>query len=264
MRQVVPSYRWNDGNAATRMSVSLIAHEADTKFDGMSALPAIRTVDSSQVLPRVGGSTVTVVVALTVPTRAVMVAVPGAMPVMFPLPTTAIACAELLHSTVTPLHVVGVSVARTVSVMPGRSESVGRSSVMPVTHCGTVTVAVLVRPLTVAVMVVVPAAMAVTTPLGDTVATASLLLLHVGVRPVQFVCAIAADNVVVCPIGTDAVFGDTVTPVTRHCGGGVVLLSDPPQPTRTSTTAQPRSNRGDTRRSERRERDAGAAAGTVR
>ena len=81
----------------------------------------------------------------------------------------------------------------------------------------TVIVAVPVFPSLVAVIVAVPAPVAVTTPVEDTVATAVALVVQVIARPVSsapLASKVFAANGVVWPIVSAALGGDTVTDAT--------------------------------------------------
>jgi hypothetical protein len=163
-------------------------------------------------------------VAVVLPIDAVMVAVPADTAVTLPLATVAIAGAELVQVIVAAGHVDGVRVALMFAVNGTAMVNVAGLSVIAVTHGGTVTMALPCTLLTVAVIVLVPAAKAVTRPLLDTVATVWLELDQLGVSAPQFCCAIVAATVVVCAIGSVTVPGLTVTADTVHVAGGVGLL----------------------------------------
>jgi len=190
---------------------------------------ATLAVDGSTVtLPT--GTSVTVMVAVPdLPSLvAVIVAVPGSTPVTTP-PCDTVATSALLVLQVT---------CRPVSVFPDTSFVVAVSVVVPRTNIValdgetvtvetgtdvTVTVAVPVFPSLVAVIVTVPGATPVTTPLVDTVAIDEALVDHVTVRPVSvlpFTSLVVALNVDVPPTTTVAVDGVTVTVAT---GAGVTV-----------------------------------------
>ena len=110
-------------------------------------------------------------VADTLPTDAVMVAVPGATAVTFPFATVAMAFEELVHVIVAPGQLAGVAVA--VSAVVSGTEMVALDGLTDTaeTHGGTVICAEPCTPFTVALIVVVPCASAATRPAFDTVAT---------------------------------------------------------------------------------------------
>ena len=106
----------------------------------------------------------------------------------------------------------------------------------------TVIVAVPVIPSTVAVIVALPAATAVTTPAALTVATAGVPLLHVTARPVSaFPAASRAPATRDCvpPTTTLAEAGVTLTLATAAGGGGVVPPPPPPVPGSTGWVPPP-------------------------
>src|SRR5690348_16834887 len=91
----------------------------------------------------------------------------------------------------------------------------------------TVIVAVPLCPSLVAVMVAVPAPIAVTTPDVVTVATAPLLVDHVMARPVSVLplaSSVAAESVTVPPTDSDLLPGVTTTDATGVGAGGVTVI----------------------------------------
>lgn len=166
----------------------------------------------------------TVAVAVVLPMDAVMVAVPADTAVTLPLATVAIAGAELVHVIVAAGHVDGVRVALMFAVNGTAMVNAVGLSATAVTQGGTVTMALPCTLFTVAVIVLVPAARAVTRPLLDTVATVWLELDQLGVSAPQFCCVMVAATVAVCAIGTVTVPGLTVTADTVQFAGGVGLL----------------------------------------
>jgi hypothetical protein len=138
------------------------------------------------------GLTVMIAVAILVSLTAAMVATPGETAMISPLAeTVATPGASVLQSTVRlvsarPLESTSVAVAWV--VCPEMIELAARERVMVATGaCVTVSCALPLFPsvTAVAVMVVVPTAIAVTTPCVSTVAMPVLLELHVTARPVR-------------------------------------------------------------------------------
>ena len=195
------------------------------------------------------GVTVTVAVAaattvtVAVPVCPSLVAVIVVLPAVVPAVTTpvldTVATAVLLdvQVTVRPVSVVPfasfvVAVNCTVAVWPAVSVAVDGETVTVATGGGlTVIAAVPVLPSLVAVIVAVPWATAVTTPVTLTVATAVLLDVHVMVRPestLPFASVVVAVSVVVC-VGTNvAVDGVTVTVLTGAGAGALTVMADVP------------------------------------
>ena len=179
-------------------------------------------------MPTVLLVTVTVQVAVLLPSTVVtvIVAVPSAMAVTTPdAETVATAVLLLDHVTALFVAVLGATTAISVPVLPSSIESVVASSDTPVTDtvggggggaAVTVTVAVAGKlpSAVVTVMVAVPAATAVTTPVGETVATAPLDVAHVTDWFVAVMGKTLAVSVPVVPATSDSEPGVSVTPVT--------------------------------------------------
>jgi len=148
-----------------------------------------------------------------------MVAVPAPTAVTCPLALTMATAVSLdCHVTLRFVAFAGVAVAVSCSVSPFTISRVETPAIVtPVTGTVTLTVTLALRlpSAVLTVMVVVPPALAVTSPLAFTVATAVLLEVHVTLRFVAFVGATVADNCRVCPIVKLRVEAPAiVTPVT--------------------------------------------------
>jgi hypothetical protein len=154
--------------------------------------------------------------------------VPGATPVTTPPgDTVATAGALVAHVTVRPVRVLPLSslvVALNVTLLRTWMVAVPGLTVTVATGTGTTaTVAVPLLPSLLAVIVTVPGATPVTTPPGDTVATAGALVAHVTVRPVRVLplaSLVVALSVTLLCTQTVAVSGLTVTVAT---GTGVTV-----------------------------------------
>jgi len=179
-----------------------------------------------------GFTTVTAHLAVFLPSLVVtvIVAVPTFTAVTLPFEST-VAISVLLLFQVTALFVAsaGETVATSVAVCLVSSLSVVSDKETEVTRTFTgppVTVtsqnAVLLPSTVVTVMVAVPASIAATIPDALTIATASLLLLHVTLLFVALAGITVAVNAAVFPFTNAIVLGDSVTPVT-----GTVVLPPP-------------------------------------
>src|SRR5947207_448722 len=175
-------------------------------------------------LPGGGGAmTVIAAVPLLPSLVAVIVAVPTPAPVTSPV---AIVVLLLAHVTTrpasgVPLPSFGVATSCTVP-LTGTLAVAGATSTDATATSVTVIAAVPLLPSLVAVIVAVPTACAVTSPLALTVATAWLLLAQVTTRPdsgVPFASFGVAVSWTVAPMSTLAVAGLTLTVAT---GAGVV------------------------------------------
>ena len=162
------------------------------------------------------GATTTVQVADFPPAVAVIVAVPSPFAVTTPFESTvAIAVFELFQVTVLFVALLGDTVAFRVSFEPMSMVVEGLLRDTDATDTGlTVTVHEADLPPAVAVMVTVPTAFAVTTPLELTVATLVLELFHVTVPLDAFDGETVALIVVVEPTSTLVEVGLTVIAVT--------------------------------------------------
>jgi hypothetical protein len=177
--------------------------------------------------------TVTVHVAVKLPSCVVtvMVAVPAATPVTKPeVLTVATAVLPEIHDIVLFVAFDGMTVAVNWLVLATPIETVAGLSDTPVTAtlaAATVTaqVAVLAPSCVVAVIVAVPAAMAVTKPEVFTIAMAVLPELHVTVLLVAFAGRTVAVNWLVPPATMEAVVGLTLTLVTA-IGAAVTVMAD--------------------------------------
>ena len=132
--------------------------------------------------------TVTVAVPVWPSLAAVMVAVPSATPLTRPAPSTvATAPSLVVHVTVRPergFPFTSLRVAPSCTVAPIYTlAGLGLTVTEATARLVTVTAAVPLCPSLVAVMVADPTATPLTRPLGDTVAIALLLVVHVTVRP---------------------------------------------------------------------------------
>ena len=178
--------------------------------------------------------TVTVqVVLIPLTVLAVIVVLPGETAVTRPfVDTLAIAVFELVHVTVLSVALDGVTVAVSCCVLPISSVAAIGVTAMPVGRiCLTVTVHVVLIPLTVlAVIVVLPGAIAVTTPLVDTVAMAVFELVHVTVLSVALDGVTVAVSCCVLPTSSVAVVGVTVMPVGRTETGFTVTVHNAANP----------------------------------
>ena len=186
---------------------------------------------------------------------AVMLAVPGAIAVTTPLPlTVATPVLPLLQTIVRPestLSFASRSTAVAVVVLPTVRVEPPRVTDTLFTGAGdTVSVTTSLLPSLVPVMIALPAASAVTTPLAFTVATVVALLLHVTVRPVSTVpfdersTALACT---VCPTTIDESvsetstestgIGETVTVAVPLFPSLVAVITDVPTATAVMTPA---------------------------
>src|SRR5437879_42045 len=223
--------------------VLLLAH-VTTRPVSAAPLASFGVAESCTVCPTctlgVAGLTVTdatgtlVTVSAEVPFTpslvAVIVAEPAATPLTTPLPLT-VATAELLlaHVTTRPVNTAppasfGVAESRT--VCPTCTLGAAGLTVTDATGAFTVVIAVVpLMPSMVAVIVVGPAAMPLTSPLPSTVATPALLLTHVTARPVKGApvesCGVAA-NCTACATITVAAVGVIATVFT---GTGVTVTA---------------------------------------
>src|SRR5437773_3855237 len=135
-----------------------------------------------------GVVTVTLAVPLFPSLVAVIVAVPAATPVTSPPVETvaalALFVAQLMLRPLSAVPLASLGVAVSCTVAPTSSAGAGGATVTDATGTGvTVTVAVPLFPSLVAVIVAVPAATVVTSPLVETLATVEALDAHVTVRP---------------------------------------------------------------------------------
>ena len=152
---------------------------------------------------------------------AVMVAVPAAMAVTKPEELTLATFVSLdVHVTFLSVASAGETVAVSWKVPPAVSDSALELSETPVTETVAVwtvmvQVAVLLPSTEVAVIVAVPAAMAVTKPDELTLATDVLLLVHVTFLLVAFVGATVAVSWNVPPSVSDPALELSETPVTE-------------------------------------------------
>ena len=174
--------------------VSAVPAESFGVAVSCAVCPTVRLAVAGATATEATGIGVTVIPAvLLLPSLvAVMLAEPGAMPVTRPLGlTVATVVSPLLHVTVRPAKVppaesFGVAVSCTVCAT--RIEAVAGETATEATGTGvTVTAALPALPSLVAVIVAVPTAPLVTSPLLLTVATPGLLLTHVTDRPVSAV-----------------------------------------------------------------------------
>ena len=211
-------------------------------FDGVIVAVKVcvsPTVIDSDVLSRltpvtdtVAAFTVTAHVAVLAPSfvLTVIVAEPAAFAVTTPEEDT-VATEVLLEDQVTDLSVAfdGVTVAVKVSVSPTVMERELLFRLTPVTDtfaAWTVTehVAVFDPSVVVTVIVAVPAAFAVTTPLEDTVATVVLLEVHVTDLSVAFEGSTVAVKVSVSPTVMDRELLFRLTPVTDTFAADTVTV----------------------------------------
>jgi len=165
---------------------------------------------------------------------AVMVAVPAPTPVTTPvLLTVATAAFDDVHVTALLVAVAGVTVAVRDVVAPTATEADTGDTDTDVTGWVTVTVAIPFFPepsAAVAVIVTLPAAWPVTTPVLFTVATAAFDELHVTPLSVAFDGVTVAVSVVDAPTWIDADVGLTVTPVTSTGSSVTMTEADPDCP----------------------------------
>ena len=173
----------------------------------------------SKVTPVTGTFTVTVQLAVLLPSTVVTVILADPAPIAVTTPsasTVATEVFELLQVTSLLVAVVGLIVAVRVPVEPLDRDSVVLLRETPVTGTVTVTVqvAVLEPSAVVTVIVAVPAVTAVTLPSESTVATEVLELFHVTAVLVALVGAMVAVRVSVEPLESDRVVLLRETPVT--------------------------------------------------
>jgi len=154
--------------------------------------PTLRLADAGVTVTLATGTGVTVTVAVpdAFPLVAVIVAVPTLAPVTTPVGDTfATEVGAALHVTVRPvstLPAASLTVAVSGAVAPTTTLTALGVTVTLAAGTGvTVMAAVAFCPPLVALMFAAPAATAVTTPVGDTVATDGLSVLQVTVRPVR-------------------------------------------------------------------------------
>ena len=147
--------------------------------------------------------TVTTHLALFPPADAIISVVPPAIAVTMPVfETVATATFELVQVIVLSVASEGDMVAVSVAVCPSSKDNVVCESVMEETATipfFTVTVHVALWLPAVALTVVVPSLIAVTSPVFETVATAALELVQVTVLSVALVGTTVATRVAVCP-----------------------------------------------------------------
>ena len=180
---------------------------------------------------------VTVHWALTLPAVAEISAVPSLSAVIKPVSETlATAASELLQTTALSVALAGYTVAVSVAVSPSTSANAFSDSVIEVTSItssATVTVQVARWLPTVAVIVVVPLAFALTKPLEETVATVVLELAHRTVLSVAFAGITVTVRISSSPTFMLSVLLDKVTPVTLMTGSS--FSPSVPQATSSST-----------------------------
>src|SRR4029077_3874498 len=180
-----------------------------------------------------GGVTVMAEVPLRPSLVAVIVADPTATPVTSPLPlTVATAVLSLDHVTTRPdngLPFASFGVAVSCTVKPCCTLAGDGVTVTEATGTGvTVSAEVPLLPSDVAVIVAVPTATAVTSPLPSTVATAVLSLDQVTTRPDNGLPFASLGVAVSCTVSpTTTLAGDGVT-VTEATGAGVTVTLDVP------------------------------------
>jgi hypothetical protein len=222
--------------AATPATVTALFAAPAAKFapvivaepPGTSVVGAMDVMDGCAV--PAGDATKTVAVPLIPSLSAVIVAEPAATAVTLPVESTlATAVALELQVTFRPVSTVpfrSLSDTASETDSPAWREPLGAVSVTLATADGvTVIVAVPILPSTVALIVAVPAAIAVTTPdVASTAATATFEELQTTAFPVIALPAwsrTSAARVVVPPTSTEARAGVTVTVVTAgtSCGG---------------------------------------------
>lgn len=186
-----------------------------------------------------GGDTMMVAVPEIPSLVAVTIALPGVCPVITPVAdTVAMLTGDDDHVTTRPLSVLfaaSFNVAVASAVCPGTIDACPSATVMLATGAGggggveeTVSVAPPDLPATDAVMVAVPAPVAVTKPLLDTVATARFEEPHLTVspcttKPFPLASFKVAEACAVCP--TLSVVALSVTVMLARLGGGSVMLS---------------------------------------
>jgi hypothetical protein len=165
--------------------------------------------------------TVTAVVADLPSLVAVTVALPGATPVTTPLDDTVaiegLSTVQVTMRSVTTTPLASFTVAASVAVKPTMRLNVAGRVTDPTATGVTVTVTVALWFSLVAVIVDVPGATPVTTPVAETVATVGVPELHATVRPERaFPSAslVVAVSVTVCPAVTLAGDGEMLTVAT--------------------------------------------------
>lgn len=200
---------------------SLAVAESCTVCPGVSdAVPGVSVTEATAA-----SVTDTLAVPLCPPLEAVMVALPAATAVIWPLAlTVATPVLLLVHVTARPastVPLVSLSVAVSCAVPPTVRLVVDGETVTDATAAGdaaaTVTCAVPLTPSLVAVMIAAPTATAVTIPLVDTVAMLVFEDDHVTARPVSTVpCAssVVTESGVNCFGVSDTDDGDTRTVAT--------------------------------------------------
>jgi hypothetical protein len=213
----------------------------------VGVIPSTRLADAGvtvTVLTGTGLTAITGVVALGADSLvAVIVAVPLPTAVTVTVAPLAV-LTELAALTVsTPVLLETQLTVRPESVLPPASFGVAVNTCVPPTTIGvagaervtiatgtglTVRVALPVFPSLIAMICTEPGPMAVTFPVGDTVATAALPELHVTLRPVKMLppaSRVVAVACVVCPTMIDVEARETVTSAT---GTGTTVTEDAP------------------------------------
>ena len=171
-----------------------------------------------------------------------MVAVPSAMPVTRPVPSTAATVPSLVvHVTVRPerrLPFASLTVAPRRTLAPRYTlAGLGLTVTEATGRFVTVTAAVALFPSLVAVIVAEPTARPLTTPLGDTVAIALLLVAHVTVRPGStFPLASLATALSCCVEPTDTLTDAGLTPTEATGTLDAVTVAVPVRPSALAVT----------------------------
>lgn len=194
----------------------------------------------------------TAAVALFPSLVAVIVALPGEMPVTRPLDdTVAMPEADVVQVTVRPVSVAprtSCSVGTSVAVCPTkRLGAVGASVIVATGASVTVTVVLADLPSLVAVTIDVPGPAAATRPIADTVATEALLVVHVTVRSIAIVPSVSVMNGVNVPVSPTVSASadgswtnptgtrDTVTATVAVCPSDVTVIVAVPAATPVTT-----------------------------
>jgi hypothetical protein len=196
--------------------------------------PTVMAVDASDTVTRATGTGTTVIEEVPVfPSLvAVTVALPSATAVTKPLADTlAIDGASDDHVTVRPIRTLllaSLVSAASCRLVPMTTFADGGLTITAATDGITVSVAPSVWPPLVARIFAEPAATAVTTPVGETVATAVLSELHVMVRPVSTLPPASRSTAVACVVCVSVIVLEPSVTLTEATGTGETVSEEVP------------------------------------
>jgi len=224
-----------DDAHTTGRPVSTLPAESRATALSDAVPPTVRLVVAGVTATDATGTAVTVIVALPLcPSLvAVMLAFPGEIAVTIPVgDTVATAGDDEVQLTARPVRMLPLASRATAASdvsAPTTSDAVAGLTATDAIGTGvTVIVALPTRPSLVAVMVVVPGATAVTSPVPETVATAGAPETQLTERPVRmlpFTSRATTASVVAAPTMRDALAGETVTVATGTSGAGFTVIA---------------------------------------